>query len=40
MVVWVEAAILDDEGLLKDKKFQKIKDRLVTFKYVSFEHHK
>lgn len=34
MVVWVEAAILDDEMLLKDKKFQKIKDKLVTFKYV------
>lgn len=34
MVVWVEAAILDDEALLKDKKFQKIKDKLVTFKYV------
>lgn len=33
MVVWVEAAILDDEALLKDKKFQKIKDKLVTFKY-------
>lgn len=32
MVVWVEAAILDDEALLKDKKFQKIKDKLVTFK--------
>lgn len=37
MVVWVEAAILDDEALLKDKKFQKIKDKLVTFKYV-FNH--
>ncbi|XP_055319129.1 NAD kinase-like isoform X2 [Sitodiplosis mosellana] len=32
MVVWVEAAILDDEALLRDKKFQKIKDKLVTFK--------
>lgn len=34
MVVWVEAAILDDEALLKYDKFQKIKDKLVTFKYV------
>lgn len=34
MVVWVEAAVLDDASLLKDKKFQKIKDKLVTFKYV------
>lgn len=32
MVVWVESAVLDDTGLLKDKKFQKIKDKLVTFK--------
>lgn len=32
MVVWVEAAVLDDTALLKDKKFQKIKDKLVTFK--------
>lgn len=38
MVVWVEAAILDDEALLKDKKFQKIKDKLVTFKYVYHIH--
>lgn len=36
MVVWVEAAILDDEALLKDKRFQKIKDKLVTFKWVQF----
>lgn len=36
MVVWVEAAVLDDPSLLKDKKFQKIKDKLVTFKYVVF----
>lgn len=36
MVVWVEAAILDDEALLKDKRFQKIKDKLVTFKWVPF----
>lgn len=35
MVVWVEAAVLDDNGLLKDKKFQKIKDKLVTFKWVN-----
>lgn len=32
MVVWVEAAVLDDPALLKDKKFQKIKDKLITFK--------
>lgn len=32
MVVWVEAAVLDDPALLKDKKFQKVKDKLVTFK--------
>lgn len=32
MVVWVEAAVLDDTALLKDKKFQQIKDKLVTFK--------
>lgn len=32
MVVWVEAAVLDDLALQKDKKFQKIKDKLVTFK--------
>lgn len=35
MVVWVEAAVLDDTALLKDKKFQKIKDKLVTFKWAN-----
>lgn len=32
MVVWVEAAVLDDELLLQDHRFLKIKDKLVTFK--------
>lgn len=32
MVVWVESAILDDPLLMADKKFLKIKDKLVTFK--------
>lgn len=32
MVVWVEAAVLDDPLLQEDKKFQYIKDKLVTFK--------
>lgn len=32
MVVWVEAAILDDHLLVEDKKFLRIKDKLVTFK--------
>lgn len=32
MVVWVEAAVLDDPLLLEDKRFQHIKDKLVTFK--------
>lgn len=32
MVVWVEAAVLDDQLLLEDKRFLCIKDKLVTFK--------
>lgn len=32
MVVWIESAVLDDPLLLQDKKFQAIKDKLVTFK--------
>lgn len=32
MVVWVESAVLDDPLLLEDKKFQLIKEKLVTFK--------
>lgn len=32
MVVWVEEAVLDDQLLLKDNKFQNIKDKLITFK--------
>lgn len=32
MVVWVEAAVLEDQLLLEDKKFLHIKDKLVTFK--------
>ncbi|CAD7089624.1 unnamed protein product [Hermetia illucens] len=32
MVVWVEAAVLDDPLLVEDKRFQQIKDKLVTFK--------
>lgn len=32
MVVWVESAVLDDPLLMADKKFLKIKDKLVTFK--------
>lgn len=32
MVVWVEEAVLDDQLLLKDNKFQRIKDKLVTFR--------
>ncbi|XP_055383306.1 NAD kinase-like isoform X3 [Condylostylus longicornis] len=32
MVVWVEAAVLDDPLLQADLKFQTIKDKLVTFK--------
>ncbi|XP_070509586.1 NAD kinase-like isoform X3 [Chironomus tepperi] len=32
MVVWVESAVLDDPLLIQDKKFQNIKDKLVTFK--------
>lgn len=32
MVVWVESAVLDDPLLMADKKFYKIKDKLVTFK--------
>lgn len=32
MVVWVEAAIHEDQLLLEDKKFLRIKDKLVTFK--------
>ncbi|XP_054736987.1 NAD kinase isoform X1 [Anastrepha obliqua] len=32
MVVWVESAVLDDPLLLEDKKFQNIKEKLVTFK--------
>lgn len=31
MVVWVEEAILEDQLLLKDNKFQNIKDKLITF---------
>lgn len=33
MVVWVEEAVLDDQVLLKDNKFQTIKDKLITFRY-------
>ncbi|XP_055703530.1 NAD kinase-like isoform X1 [Phlebotomus papatasi] len=32
MVVWVESAVLEDPLLLEDKRFHKIKDKLVTFK--------
>lgn len=32
MVVWVESAVLDDETLLQDNRFLKIKDKVVTFK--------
>lgn len=32
MVVWVEEAVLDDQLLLKDNKFQRIKEKLVTFR--------
>ncbi|XP_055693869.1 NAD kinase-like isoform X3 [Lutzomyia longipalpis] len=32
MVVWVEVAVLEDPLLLEDKRFHKIKDKLVTFK--------
>uniref|UniRef100_A0A1I8Q6U9 NAD(+) kinase n=1 Tax=Stomoxys calcitrans TaxID=35570 RepID=A0A1I8Q6U9_STOCA len=32
MVVWVESAVLDDLSLQEDKKFQSIKEKLVTFK--------
>lgn len=32
MVVWVESAVLDDPLLMEDKKFQTVKDKLVTFK--------
>uniref|UniRef100_A0A336KA94 NAD(+) kinase n=1 Tax=Culicoides sonorensis TaxID=179676 RepID=A0A336KA94_CULSO len=32
MVVWVEAAVLDDQLLLENKRFLRIKDKLVTFK--------
>lgn len=32
MVVWVESAVLDDPLLQEDKKFQSIKEKLVTFK--------
>ncbi|KAI8123837.1 NAD kinase [Lucilia cuprina] len=32
MVVWVESAVLDDPLLQEDKKFQSVKEKLVTFK--------
>lgn len=32
MVVWVESAVLEDPLLIEDKKFQNIKEKLVTFK--------
>ncbi|XP_037940895.1 NAD kinase-like isoform X2 [Teleopsis dalmanni] len=32
MVVWVESAVLDDPYLQEDKKFQSIKEKLVSFK--------
>lgn len=32
MVVWVESAVLEDPLLREDKKFQDIKEKLVTFK--------
>ncbi|XP_049288927.1 NAD kinase-like isoform X7 [Anopheles funestus] len=32
MVVWVEAAILDDALLTGDKRFTKLQDKLITFK--------
>lgn len=32
MVVWVEEAVLDDPLLLKNNKFENIKEKLVTFK--------
>ncbi|XP_005187084.1 NAD kinase isoform X1 [Musca domestica] len=32
MVVWVESAVLDDLSLQEDKRFQNIKEKLVTFK--------
>lgn len=32
MVVWVESAVLEDNLLLEDMRFQRIKDKLVTFK--------
>ena len=35
MVVWVESAVLDDPLLMEDKKFLAVKDKLVTFKWVS-----
>lgn len=34
MVVWVEEAVLDDPLLISDNKFQIIKDKLVTFRFV------
>lgn len=36
MVVWVEEAVLDDPLLLKNNKFENIKEKLVTFKWVKF----
>lgn len=32
MVVWVELGVFNDPILKKDKKFQDIKEKLVTFK--------
>lgn len=32
MVVWVESAVFEDPLLNEDKKFQRIKDKLVSFK--------
>lgn len=32
MVVWVESAVLDDPLLQENKKFQSVKEKLVTFK--------
>jgi NAD+ kinase len=32
MVVWVEAAVLDDPLLSDDKRFNQVQDKLVTFK--------
>lgn len=34
MVVWVESAVMDDELLLQDDRFLRIKDKVVTFKWV------